>query len=208
VHVLPPFLIDPSASPPTQTPPSLWCSLLLLLWLSSFLVARRERSTPFSHRRPRTLDTHGYDPFHMALWYRHVAHDAVRQASLAAGVDYLTAGFVAPSRKEEIVGPNYEVTAFQIRNATYHCSREIHRLAYAPSGCGCAWHQSLTRFGGGGLQTRCGLRKNARMYQQRSARCSTPKQTRCDEPTPHATAPNGSPPKPRSQWVAMESDAT
>ena len=39
----------------------------------------------------------------------HVAHDAVRQASLASGRDYLEEGFVARSRAEEIRGPNYEV---------------------------------------------------------------------------------------------------
>lgn len=39
----------------------------------------------------------------------HVAHDAVRQASLAAGRDYLEEGFVARSRAEEVRGPNYEV---------------------------------------------------------------------------------------------------
>ena len=39
----------------------------------------------------------------------HVAHDAVRQAALAAGRDYLEEGFVARSRDEEVRGPNYEV---------------------------------------------------------------------------------------------------
>eukprot|EP00658_Telonema_sp_P-2_P034924 TRINITY_DN25461_c0_g1_i1.p1 TRINITY_DN25461_c0_g1~~TRINITY_DN25461_c0_g1_i1.p1 ORF type:complete len:487 (-),score=132.09 TRINITY_DN25461_c0_g1_i1:26-1396(-) len=38
----------------------------------------------------------------------HVALDAVRQASLGA-VDYLTNGFVAHSRQEELAGPDYEV---------------------------------------------------------------------------------------------------
>ena len=39
----------------------------------------------------------------------HVAHDAVRQAALASGTDYLEEGFVARSRVEEVQGPNYEV---------------------------------------------------------------------------------------------------
>jgi len=34
----------------------------------------------------------------------HVAHDAVRQAALAAGRDYLEEGFVARSRAEEVRG--------------------------------------------------------------------------------------------------------
>ena len=39
----------------------------------------------------------------------HVAHDAVRQAALASGRDFLEEGFVARSRAEEVAGPNYEV---------------------------------------------------------------------------------------------------
>lgn len=39
----------------------------------------------------------------------HVAHDAVRQASLAAGRDFLEEGFVASKHSEEVPGPDYEV---------------------------------------------------------------------------------------------------
>ena len=39
----------------------------------------------------------------------HVAHEAVRQASLARGTDLVEEGFVARSREEETRGPNCEV---------------------------------------------------------------------------------------------------
>ena len=38
-----------------------------------------------------------------------VAHDAVRQASIKDGTDYLSTGFVARSREEELTGADYEV---------------------------------------------------------------------------------------------------
>lgn len=38
-----------------------------------------------------------------------VAHDAVRQASIKDGADYLSSGFVARSREEELTGADYEV---------------------------------------------------------------------------------------------------
>lgn len=39
----------------------------------------------------------------------HVAHDAVRQASLKSSKDYIKDGFVSETRQEELSGPNYEV---------------------------------------------------------------------------------------------------
>ena len=55
---------------------------------------------------------------HVACAFQ-VAHDAVRQASIKDGTDYLSSGFVAQSREQELKGADYEVASSIFRYEHY-----------------------------------------------------------------------------------------
>jgi hypothetical protein len=43
------------------------------------------------------------------MYLQQVAHDAIRQAAIKDGIDYISNGFVARSQDEELKGADYEV---------------------------------------------------------------------------------------------------